>query len=217
MGINLAPSTLVFFLVSLMELFFFGIAIIYFKLKRKKISDEFTLIFQIHKRGARDWILGIGIGLGIGIILYLYGQILIIATIKVVVLTLGRDFYIIASEGSINVTPPSVTILDLTVTILVSYLIIGPSEEFFFRGFLYRETSKLSVFWRFIITSFIFALFHVFPGLVPIQTTVTYIFFYFIMGLLFTWVVYFKKGDLIPAIIAHGTYNSIIFLFNFLF
>jgi hypothetical protein len=114
------------------------------------------------------------------------------------------------------VTPPILNPADLIISILISFILVGFSEEFFFRGFLNREIGKTSKIKGAILSAAFFSLFHVFPGIVPIQTTVTFFLYYFLMGLLFTGLINYRKGQLLSAIIAHGTFNSIILILNFI-
>lgn len=216
MGLELASSTLNYFLISLFELIFITIALLYFKIKKKNLKEEFINIVSPKKLQKKSILIDILLGLIIGIAFYYIGKLLINLTVYLVVLTLGTEFYLTGAGGQIDVTPPILNPIDLIITILISFIIVGFCEEFFFRGFLNREIGKTSKIRGIILSGVFFSLYHVFPGLVPIQTTVTFFLYYLLMALLFTGLINYRKGNLLSSIIAHGTFNSIIFILNYI-
>lgn len=219
MGLELASSTLEYFLISLLELIYIADALLYYKIKKKNLKEEFINIVspKVNITSPKKAILiDTLLGLTIGIAFYYVGRFLINLTVYIVKLTLGTEFYLTGASGQVDVTPPILNPADLIISILISFILVGFSEEFFFRGFLNREIGKTSKIKGAIFSSAFFSLFHVFPGIVPIQTTVTFFLYYFLMGLLFTGLINYRKGQLLSAIIAHGTFNSIIFILNFI-
>ena len=216
MGLELASNTLNYFLISLFELVFIAGVLLYYKFKKKNLKEEFINIVSPKKLTFKAILIDILLGLIIGIGFYYIGKLLINLTVYLVVLTFGTEFYLTGAGGQIDVTPPILNPLDLIITIIISFVIVGFSEEFFFRGFLNREIGKNSKIKGNILSGVFFSLYHVFPGLVPIQTTVTFFLYYLLMALLFTGLINYRKGNLISAIIAHGTFNSIIFIMNFI-
>ncbi|NQW19893.1 MAG: CPBP family intramembrane metalloprotease [Chloroflexi bacterium] len=90
------------------------------------------------------------------------------------------------------------------VATIVLVGILGPiAEEIFFRGFVLPGLVKRFGIGRsFLISSFIFGLFHIDPGAI-IPT--------FALGLGLGWV-YLKTGSIWPAIFAHGLHNTVAVL-----
>ncbi|MCP4763860.1 MAG: CPBP family intramembrane metalloprotease [archaeon] len=216
MGLNLAENTISFFIFSLLELLFLAGSILYFKIKKMDVKEEFKTRLFPQKRTSRERIADILMGIGIGIAFFIIGSFILDAITNVILYVLGEDFYQSAAEGSVNVTPPILSIFDLIISILIGFFLIAFCEEFAFRGVIYKEFGELPKKKGLVISGLIFAIYHVFPGIVPIQTTVTYFPYYFFMGILFVYLTYFRKNDLLSAIIAHATFNSIILILDFL-
>ncbi|MHA1584662.1 MAG: CPBP family glutamic-type intramembrane protease, partial [Promethearchaeota archaeon] len=61
-------------------------------------------------------------------------------------------------------------------------------------------------------SSAIFMIYHVFPGIVPIQTFLVFWLYYFSFGVLLALIAKFQKGDLIIPIFAHATFDSILWI-----
>ena len=204
------------YLISLFELVFIAIVLLYYKFKKKNLKEEFLTIVSPQKLTFKAILMDIFLGLAVGIGFYYMGKLLINLTVYLVVLTFGTEFYLTGAGGQIDVTPPILSPLDLIIAIIISYVLVGFCEEFFFRGFLNREIGKTSKIKGIILSGMFFSLYHVFPGLVPIQTTVTFFLYYLLMAFLFTLLINYRNGNLISAIIAHGTFNSIIFIMNYI-
>ncbi|MHA1727340.1 MAG: lysostaphin resistance A-like protein [Promethearchaeota archaeon] len=216
MGLELASSTLEFVLVSLFELLFLLVSLIFFLVRKRSPKKEFKKILSPEKRQISVQIADIFLGIGVGLFFYFLGKLILKLNIQGIILIFGEDFYLTGVGGTVNVTPPNKTLLDLILSISVSFLLVGFCEEFFFRGFLFKEFSMKSKKIGGLTSSLIFSIYHVFPGIVPIQTTVTFFLYYLIMGILFVILLYYRKGQILSAIIAHGTFNSLGFIFTFL-
>ncbi|MHA1111474.1 MAG: lysostaphin resistance A-like protein [Promethearchaeota archaeon] len=200
----------IFLGLSCLEFIFLVGPAIYFKKVRKE-SVYTSLILKPFPQKRSGWSrLGdVGAGIAAGVFLNLIAYGVLFATFYGIIGIFGEDFYNIASSGSIDVSPDAISIGEVICTILIYFLIVGVCEEYVFRSVLFVELKKVLKKWSYIINGVIFALFHVFPGIVPIQTTVTYFFYYFIIGILFCVLLDSQNNDLLSNIIAHGVFNSI--------
>ncbi len=109
-----------------------------------------------------------------------------------------------------TISPPDNTTPVLEIaggSLLVAWLLVGlwgPAvEEIFFRGFLLGGLRGRIGYWpSLLVSSGIFALFHIEPGLyVPT----------FLLGLAFGWV-YLKTRSIWPAIFAHTLHNTLVII-----
>ncbi len=116
-------------------------------------------------------------------------------------------------------------ILTLILMIVVMILIVGPSEEILFRGYmqrgLMRSVGKKA---GISITAFIFGGIHLLAVFILLLVSVfdfiinlllmffPYLAISFLLGLLFTW----RKGNLIAVIITHGVYDSITLIIAYI-
>ncbi|WP_049897319.1 CPBP family intramembrane glutamic endopeptidase [Halorubrum distributum] len=106
----------------------------------------------------------------------------------------------------------------LIFAVVLSLTVIGPVEEFFFRGVIQgRLQVALGPRSAIGVASMIFALFHVYPvallsppGIVIAHMVVYYTF----MGMIFGWV-YRRTNTLIGPAFVHGTFNAVIFSLPF--
>jgi membrane protease YdiL (CAAX protease family) len=115
----------------------------------------------------------------------------------------------------VDTSPPSLSPFELIITVILNFAIVGLAEEFCFRGVLLKEFSKKSKFRGLLISSGFFMIYHVFPGIVPLSTFLTFWLYYFIFGVILAGITLLNKGDLIMAIIAHGSFNSILFILSY--
>ena len=127
----------------------------------------------------------------------------------------GPEFYGQAAAGSVNVTPPSLSSFELLLSIVIMFVVVALCEEYCFRGVILKEINKKKKALGLILSSALFMLYHVFPGVVPIQTFVTFWLYYFIFGLILGIIVLVQRGDLLSSIVAHGTFNAILFYLQF--
>ena len=190
-------------------IFLVGPAIYFKKVRKESIYSSLILKSFPQKRSGWSRLGDIGAGIAAGIFLYLIAYGLLIATYYGIVGIFGEDFYGAAISGSIDVSPDTVFIGEVICTILIYFLIIAVCEEYFFRSVLFVELKKVVGNWSYIINGLIFALYHIFPGIVPIQTTITYFFYYFVIGILLCVLLDKQKNDSLSNIIAHGVFNSI--------
>ena len=218
MGIDLAPSSTFFFLTSLGELLFIFIPLLVFYFQKKNVKEEFwtRIIPTPQSTGWRlmDILGGILFGIGflyLGSFIYYWNRQLIIA-IK------GEEYFAEAAEGGVNTVPPTLAQWELILAIIVMFVIVALSEEYCFRGVLMREIKigdRYPSAPGILLSSFLFGIYHVFPGIVPIQTFFSFFLYYFSFGMMLSLIVRIRRGDLIMAIIAHGTFNSILWYLRF--
>jgi membrane protease YdiL (CAAX protease family) len=161
-------------------------------------------------------------GFVIGILFYKLGGYISVISKWVVTSLLGEAFYLKAQDGSVNTTPPPpppnpLLIWTLIVLgVLIQFIFVAISEEYCFRGVLLKEFGHISQILGIIVSSLIFMIYHVFPGIVPLETFITFGPYYFCFGVLLCFCTIVQKGDLITAIVAHGTFNSIIWVTRYL-
>jgi len=222
MGLDVASSAGAFFLFSTVELIFFVvIPMIVFKIQKKDLKYEFRHRIipneMLHRNG---WLRLADIIFGIlfGVFFYFFGGLLSSTIRKVIIYIMGQEFFETASAGSVNTTPPPpppdplIIWMLIIVGVIVIFVTVAFAEEFCFRGVLMKEFNHKNKILGVVLSSALFMLFHVFPGIVPWATFLTFWLYYFAFGVLLSLVTLFQKGDLIVSIIAHGTFNSIIWI-----
>jgi uncharacterized protein len=91
----------------------------------------------------------------------------------------------------------------LLLALVLGGIVAPVAEEIFFRGYLYPGLrDRLGLGWGLVLSSAVFSIVHVFPGvLLPI----------FLMGLIFAWL-YERYDSLWPCILLHGAINTLAFL-----
>ena len=225
MGLDVASSAGTFFLFSAAELIFIAIPMIVFKLQKKDLKYEFRHRIIPNEMLHRNFwfrLVDIIMGIFIGIVFYYFGGLLAFTIKKIVIDTQGEEYYNNASEGSVNTTPPPpppdplIIWTLIIVGVILIFVTVAFAEEFCFRGVLLKEFNHKNKIFGVILSSALFMLFHVFPGIVPWATFLTFWLYYFVFGVLLSLVTLFQKGDLIVSIVAHGTFNSIIWIVMYL-
>lgn len=107
-----------------------------------------------------------------------------------------------------------VTGAGLVVGAVLSLAVIGPVEEFFFRGVIQgRLREALGPASAVGIGGAAFALFHVYPVALlapPIAVLAHMATYYAVMGAIFGWV-YHRTDTLVGPILVHGTFNAAVF------
>ncbi|ADQ68860.1 CAAX amino terminal protease [Halogeometricum borinquense DSM 11551] len=97
---------------------------------------------------------------------------------------------------------------------ILSFTLIGPTEEFFFRGVMQgRLREAFSPVSAVGIAGAAFALFHVYPVLLlspPLATIAHMAAYYTLMGMIFGWVYYRTDNLVVPALV-HGIFNAVLF------
>ena len=102
----------------------------------------------------------------------------------------------------------------LVVGIVLSLTLIGPVEEFLFRGVVQgRLREALGPASAIGIASAAFALFHVYPVALlapPLVVVAHMAAYYTVMGVIFGWV-YHRTDTLVAPVLVHGTFNAVLF------
>lgn len=113
----------------------------------------------------------------------------------------------------------------LILMVIMMLLVVGPSEEIMFRGYMQRGLVRnLGEKWGILITAIIFASLHL-VGLIIfifepfifmillISMFVPFVVISLMIGLIYRW----RKENLIAVIVTHGVYNSITLIIVFLY
>ncbi|MCF2141520.1 MAG: CPBP family intramembrane metalloprotease [Candidatus Lokiarchaeota archaeon] len=221
MGLDLAQNVFSFFIFCIIELLFILIPMLVFKFQKKNLKYEFRHRIIPNERLHRSWklrVVDVLSGVTLGVLFYYIGSFMAKTIKKIIIQLKGEDFYHAATTGSVNTTPPPpppnpfLIWAIIVVGVALMYMTVALSEEFCYRGVILKEIGHKSKFWALILSSGFFMIYHVFPGIVPWATFLTFWSYYFTFGLLLGGITLFQKGDLITSIIAHGTFNSILWV-----
>ncbi|MBD3343072.1 MAG: CPBP family intramembrane metalloprotease [Candidatus Lokiarchaeota archaeon] len=209
-------NTLVLILLTFLEVLLVIIpAFIDSKIEKTTFVKELkNMGFRKNNPSLKDIFIKIIVGLIIGLFFYLVSGYILYFFKNIIVETLmGELFVSRASEGAIRLTPNRPKIVELVILIIIQFLIVALCEEGFFRGFILKKSeSKLSISSAILFSSLIFALYHVPPYIVPISTILTFFGYYFTFGILLGIIFKYFNYSLIPPIIAHGFFNTLILL-----
>jgi len=153
-------------------------------------------------------------GIIIGITLFIIGGFIIFFFTEIVVGNLfGNAFIEEGIESSINTELKNPSLIYSAIFILLQIIIVGPTEEGFFRGFVFKKIeTKLGLVVALILSSICFAFFHTPPLIVPISTIVTYFGYYFTIGCLLGLIFIWFDTSLIPCSVAHSLFNILILI-----
>jgi len=197
-------------LLSLLEFIFLLGPVIYYKITKKENMYSSIVVRALPpKHSLRARIVDIIVGVSAGVFLSFFAQGLLYGTVRGIIAIFGVEFYDLANSGSIDLIPPSLSTGEIIVFSLINFFVIGLCEEYFFRSVLFIEFKKKLKNWSYLLNGTIFALYHVFPGIVPIQTTITYFLYYFLLAIFLCVLLETNNNDLLSNIIAHGTFNTI--------
>ncbi|MFX1456594.1 MAG: CPBP family intramembrane glutamic endopeptidase [Promethearchaeota archaeon] len=198
-------------LIFLEILLVFVPAFISSKIEKKKIVDSLS---EMGFEKNEDVLIKIIAGLSTGVLLFFLGNFLIYVFRNVLIETLfGSGFVEQGQQGAIITTPIQPNIIQISVIIILQIIIVGPSEEAFFRVFIIKKLQvKIKTRYSIIISSIIFALYHVPPFIVPFSTIVTFFGYYFTLGILLALISLWFNHSLIPNSIAHSCFNILILL-----
>jgi len=153
-------------------------------------------------------------GIIVGITLFIAGVFISFFFTEIIVGNLfGNAFIEQAIESSINTELENPTFIHLAIFILLQIIIVGPSEEGFFRGFILKKIeAKLGIVMASVLSSICFAFYHTPPLIVPISTIVTYFGYYFTVGCLLGLIFIWFDSSLIPCSVAHSLFNILILI-----
>jgi len=202
-------------LTSLEILFVLLPAFIAGKIEKKGIREELIEMgFKKNQDSLIANLLEIFAGIGIGILLFATGGYIIYFFRDIVVkLIFGASFVQHGDAGAISSKPIQPSIIQVIIIIILQFLIIGICEEAFFRAFLINKfKNKMRLGYAIIFSSIFFTLYHVPPFLVPISTIITFLGYYFSIGLLLSFIFIYFDYSIIPVSIAHSLFNILIII-----
>jgi len=211
MAIQLGENPWILILLSLIEILFVIIpAFVSSKIEKKSFK---SLLNEMGFKKNEDIFLKVIAGLSFGIIFFFAGDLIIIVFYILIENLYGAGFVQAGSQGAITTTPIQPNLIQFSVLIILQIIIIGPCEEAFFRAFLIKKFSyKIKRSYSILISSTLFAFYHVPPFLVPITTIITFFNYYFIFGIILALIFIYFNYSIIPVAIAHSIFNILILI-----
>ncbi|MFX1498604.1 MAG: CPBP family intramembrane glutamic endopeptidase [Promethearchaeota archaeon] len=216
---------------SFIELIFMLVPILYIGkyLQNSKISNRFALLgFTTRGYSTSRIMKEVFIGLGFAIVAFFLVFFVSILIQLFLELIFGIDI-VYSAGGSLNevdVIIANSDVLAIILLIITMIVIIGPSEEILFRGFmqkgLVRSIGKVG---GIIITAIVFSFIHLIGIFVtaysaPIEYLISFLlnfFPYFAISLLLGLLFYWRKENLIAVVITHGFYNALTIIIAYIY
>lgn len=128
----------------------------------------------------------------------------VLTLLSIVIVLVSSLFGNTVDNNKTEALRQQVNALTLAIGILSAGIISPVYEEIFYRGFLYRWLrTRTKTGWALIISSLIFTAAH-FPTLNAMPVN-------FLSGIVFAWT-YERSGSVLPAMIIHGTFNTVAVL-----
>ena len=209
-GIQVSGSAITILLFSFLEFAF--LLPIFLYCKDKQIAFHSYVKKQLYKPfSRRKTIENLIYAIIFCIAMLLFSSFIITGTAIAINIIFGEWATIVAVENanSINISEPGD--LDIFLYATISFCIVAPCEELFFRSFLLHEPG-LSLRSRVIVSTFSFYVYHVFASF-NIFTFLLYLPYYTVWGfLLCIQQVYIAKYRTLFPIITHGLFNFLLFL-----
>jgi membrane protease YdiL (CAAX protease family) len=214
--IQLGENPWVLILLSTLEVLLLIIPIfLSSRVSQTTLKQELHLIgmeisLSYHKKKLAKATIGVAIGAGLVLlspyILYFYRDLVIASVFH-------EEFVTEGIENAINTQPLTPNLLQLVILVLIQFFIIGPCEEGFFRGFVtIKLKGRLKLRYTMLVSSTLFALFHVPPFIVPLSTIISYFGYYFVIGFILAIVYVYSNFSLLPGSLAHSFFNFLILL-----
>ena len=217
MSINLGATPLILIFFITLEILLIIIPnLIASYIEKKSFKEELVdMGFSLSNYNIKRILLLISQGILIGVIFYFIGGWIFIFFVDIVIKNvLGTVFVENAINNTINVEPINPQIIELVIIIVLQVLIVGPCEEGFFRGFIFKKIKNKSKYYiALIISALCFTLYHIPPILVPFSTMITFFGYYFTFGLLFGVLYRINKESLLPNLVAHSLFNILVIIF----
>ena len=211
MAIQLGENPWILILLSLIEILFVIIpAFVSSKIEKKSFK---SLLNEMGFKKNEDIFLKVIAGLSFGIIFFFAGDLIIIVFYILIENLYGAGFVQAGSQGAITTTPIQPNLIQFSVLIILQIIIIGPCEEAFFRAFLIKKFNyKIKMSYSILISSTLFAFYHVPPFLVPITTIITFFGYFFKFGVILALIFIYFNYSIIPVAIAHSIFNILILI-----
>ena len=213
---QLGENPWILILLSLLEILFILIPILLSSwLSKTTIKHELHQIgLEINFSNTKIKLVKILLGIPIGIALLILSIfILYISRDIVVAVVFSEEFVNEGTENAISNQLVNPNLLQTIIFVIIQFLIIGPCEESFFRGFIIRKLNgKIRLVYAIIFSSLMFTLYHIPPFLVPISTIVNYFAYYFTIGITLSLVFRYSNYSLLPCSVAHSVFNFMILL-----
>ena len=227
---SLATNPYIFALISLFGLVYLIIPLIYIGnyLKNPTLRDRLYLLgFSVRDfkdERIKKTAIEIIIGSILGIVFYFI--VFTISNLTDIVFPINE---IIESNPGLAEQSIATDLPSLILLIIVMILVVGPTEEVLFRGFMQKGLirSRLGKVAGIIITAIIFSLIHLQPFLVFlvggyiefnefITLSLNIFFPYLTISLLIGLLFHLRKENLIAAILSHGVYDAMVILAAFI-
>lgn len=212
MPIQLGENPWILIWLMFLELLFIIVpSFISSRIEKKPIT---VVILDMGFRKNENIVIKLIAGISFGILFFFIGNYIIIFFRDFIVKRLfGVQFIQQGQRGAITVTPIQPNLIQIIILIILQIIIVGPSEEAFFRGFLIKKLNeKLKLQYSIIISSVCFTLYHVPPFLVPLTTIITFFGYYFTFGVLLSLIFIYFENSIISSSIAHSSFNIFILL-----
>ena len=201
--------------LTFLELLLVIIPIIIMNLMDKKplIVHLKSMGFDFSRFSYQEALLSIFEGIGVAIILFLIAGLLTDVSFTIISSIFGDAFIQDAVSNLIDVSPTEPSILELIIIIFLQFLIVAPCEEAFFRGFIFKKLHyKVNYIFSLVLSSTIFAFYHVPPFIVPYSTIFLYFWYFFTFGILLALLYSLNRELLLPCILTHAIFNTIVLI-----
>ena len=217
MALNLGQNPWILIVLIFLEIFLIIIpALVASKLGENSFKEELKEMgFRKNMELSFDIVMKIFAGFSIGILFFLISGYILFFFNNIIVETIFGNYFVEKGrEGVLRTEPIKPNIIQIIIVIILQFIIVGPCEEGFFRGFVFKKCSqKIKIVYSYIISSILFSIYHTPFFLVPIETIITYFGYYFTFGLFLALIFKYFKNSIIPGSIAHAIFNVMILLF----
>lgn len=226
---GLISNPLFFILTSLVEFILIIFPVLYVKkyLERPTIDNRFELLGFTTKRFdtagiVREVLIGLGFAV-VGIFIVAFSSLFAELALEGIfgVEIINSD----APADDVDYLISSADILSIILLVLIMLLVVGPSEEIMFRGFMQKGLVRsIGEKPGILVTALIFAAIHLVTlFFIALADPFTFIILFILMfipyfaisimlGLMFKW----RDENLIAVIVTHGVYNSITVILSYL-
>lgn len=212
---QLGSDNLNLIFMTFLELLLLIIPIIIMDLIDKKpLIDHLKSIgFDFSRFSYKKSFLCIYEGIGVAILFFLIAGFLTDVSYTLISSIFGDAFIQDAVSNLIDVSPNEPSPLELIIIISLQFLIVAPCEEAFFRGFIFKKLHyKLNYIFSVVLSSTIFAFYHLPPFIVPYSTIFLYFWYFFTFGILLTLLYSLNRELLLPCILTHAIFNMIVLI-----